>query len=49
MNLKQNNNSKSNIINEATPIAAHDKIGTFSKEDFIHDENIMDDDDFWNN
>lgn len=49
LDFKKTRNISSNFIDNFSPIAAHDKNGNFSKEDFIHDENIMDDDDFWNN
>lgn len=49
LDLKQDDMIKNNSINDSSPIAAHDKNGNFSKEDYTHDENIMDDDDFWNN
>lgn len=49
LELKNTTNINNNIIYDFSPIAAHDKNGDFSNDDFIHDENIMDDDDFWNN
>ena len=30
------------------PIASHDKEGEFTAEDYKHDDDIMNDDDFWN-
>lgn len=30
------------------PIASHDRKGTFSEEDYKHDDDIMTNDDFWN-
>lgn len=30
------------------PIASHDKEGNFTEEDYKHDDDIMNDDDFWN-
>lgn len=30
------------------PIASHDKEGEFTDEDYKHDDDIMNDDDFWN-
>lgn len=30
------------------PIASHDKDGSFTEEDYKHDDDIMNDDDFWN-
>ncbi|WP_291653813.1 helix-turn-helix transcriptional regulator [Clostridium sp.] len=49
LEFKKTANINNNFISDFSPVAAHDKNGNFSKEDFIHDENIMDDDDFWNN
>lgn len=49
LELKKSMNIKNNYILDSSPIAAHYKEGNFSTEDYIHDENIMDDDDFWNN
>lgn len=49
LEFKKATNINNNFIDDFSPIAAHDKNGNFSKEDFIHDENIMNDDDFWNN
>ncbi|GAA0084576.1 hypothetical protein UT300007_10150 [Clostridium sp. CTA-7] len=49
LEFKRNINIKNNFIDSSSPMAAHDKDGSFNKEDYIHDENIMDNDDFWNN
>ncbi|WP_411168625.1 helix-turn-helix transcriptional regulator [Clostridium sp. MB05] len=49
LEFKRNINIKNNFIDSSSPMAAHDKDGSFTKEDYIHDENIMDNDDFWNN
>lgn len=49
LEIKRNINIKNNLIDSSSPVAAHDKTGSFTKEDYIHDENIMDNDDFWNN
>ncbi|MDU3524262.1 helix-turn-helix transcriptional regulator [Clostridium sp.] len=49
LEFKKATNINNNFIDDFSPIAAHDKNSNFSKEDFIHDENIMNDDDFWNN
>lgn len=48
LELKKSMDIKNNYILDSSPIAAHDKEGNFSKEDYINDENIMDDDNFWN-
>ena len=29
------------------PIASHDRDGKFTEEDYKHDDDIMNDDDFW--
>ncbi|MBS4958182.1 MAG: helix-turn-helix transcriptional regulator [Clostridium sp.] len=37
-----------NSNDHLTPVAAHDKKGNFSFSDYIHDDDLMDDDELWN-